>query len=95
LISKEVGYGIYGYPLHDQLAREFGKLVNVLWRESYKYVAPSSLKNTISRFAPRFSGYDQHDAQVCNIEPRVYLMCHFDDLVTAGSQNVKMLKMIC
>jgi hypothetical protein len=58
-------------PLHiasalcAQLAREFGKLVNVLWREQYKYVAPSSLKNTISRFAPRFAGYDQHDAQVC------------------------------
>jgi ubiquitin carboxyl-terminal hydrolase 4/11/15 len=45
------------------LAEEFAALVRQLWSTSQGTVAPRRFKYQVSRYAPQFSGYGQHDAQ--------------------------------
>lgn len=49
--------------MKGQLAEQFGKLVEAMWSGSYTTVSPRSLKTTIGKWAPQFSGYSQHDSQ--------------------------------
>ncbi|OQR99918.1 ubiquitin-specific protease, partial [Thraustotheca clavata] len=46
-----------------QLATEYGILLKELWFGTASSVTPSALKRSLSRYAPQFSGYQQHDAQ--------------------------------
>lgn len=41
----------------------YGNLVRVLWSGTEKSFAPLKLRWTIGKFAPRFNGCQQHDAQ--------------------------------
>lgn len=52
-------------PLGTQgaLAEAFAQLVRVMWSEQYTFVSPVTFREAITRFAPAFRGYDQHDAQ--------------------------------
>ncbi|PWN42529.1 hypothetical protein IE81DRAFT_313348 [Ceraceosorus guamensis] len=52
-------------PLGTQgaLAEAFAQLIRVMWSESYTFVSPVTFREAITRFAPAFRGYDQHDAQ--------------------------------
>lgn len=52
-------------PLGTQgaLAEAFAQLIRVLWSEQYTFVSPVTFREAITRFAPSFRGYDQHDAQ--------------------------------
>jgi len=45
--------------------REYANLIKRMWlsAESRSIVSPSSFKNTIGRFAPRFVGYSEQDSQ--------------------------------
>ncbi|KAF6001442.1 ubiquitin carboxyl-terminal hydrolase [Cyanidiococcus yangmingshanensis] len=45
------------------LAEEFAALIRQLWSTSQGTVAPRRFKYQVSRYAPQFSGYGQHDAQ--------------------------------
>eukprot|EP01087_Luapelamoeba_hula_P023258 TRINITY_DN8513_c0_g1_i1.p1 TRINITY_DN8513_c0_g1~~TRINITY_DN8513_c0_g1_i1.p1 ORF type:complete len:1313 (+),score=298.81 TRINITY_DN8513_c0_g1_i1:395-3940(+) len=45
------------------LADYFGSLVMELWSSQYRSVAPTNFKQVLGRFAPQFSGYQQHDSQ--------------------------------
>jgi ubiquitin carboxyl-terminal hydrolase 2/21 len=47
------------------LMREYANLINKMWTSSdgHSIVSPSSFKNTVGRFAPRFVGYAQQDSQ--------------------------------
>eukprot|EP01129_Flabellula_baltica_P001876 TRINITY_DN1177_c0_g1_i1.p1 TRINITY_DN1177_c0_g1~~TRINITY_DN1177_c0_g1_i1.p1 ORF type:complete len:1153 (+),score=294.55 TRINITY_DN1177_c0_g1_i1:62-3520(+) len=45
------------------LATQYGTLIKEMWDGSYKSIAPRSFKKVISKFAPQFSGMNQHDAQ--------------------------------
>ncbi|CAF2671104.1 unnamed protein product [Rotaria sp. Silwood2] len=47
------------------LMREYANLIRKMWTSSdgHSIVSPSSFKNTIGRFAPRFLGYAQQDSQ--------------------------------
>ncbi|CAF0989602.1 unnamed protein product [Adineta ricciae] len=47
------------------LMREYANLVRKMWTSSdgHSVVSPSSFKNTVGRFAPRFLGYAQQDSQ--------------------------------
>ena len=47
-----------------ELAVEFGELLRKLWSSGQNTVAPRSFKTKLGRFAPQFSGYNQHDSQV-------------------------------
>jgi ubiquitin carboxyl-terminal hydrolase 4/11/15 len=51
--------------MHGDLAEEYCRVVHELWSvgESYS-VHPDRFKRVIARFAPQFTGYAQHDAQV-------------------------------
>ena len=46
-----------------EIAEEFSFLVQALWKGSYKSVAPKDFKRILSKFAPQFSGTQQHDSQ--------------------------------
>ncbi|RHZ69017.1 hypothetical protein Glove_291g40 [Diversispora epigaea] len=45
------------------LVEAFAELIRVMWNDKYTFVSPISFKEAIGRFAPQFSGSDQHDSQ--------------------------------
>ncbi|KAL6962206.1 ubiquitin-specific protease [Sarracenia purpurea var. burkii] len=46
-----------------ELALAFGDLLRKLWAPGRTPVAPRPFKAKLARFAPQFSGYNQHDSQ--------------------------------
>ncbi|KAK8585998.1 hypothetical protein V6N13_130524 [Hibiscus sabdariffa] len=57
-INKENPLG-----MHGELALAFGDLLRKLWSSGRTAIAPRVFKGKLSRFAPQFSGYNQHDSQ--------------------------------
>ncbi|XP_024531592.1 putative ubiquitin carboxyl-terminal hydrolase 11 isoform X1 [Selaginella moellendorffii] len=51
-----------GVRSKGELAVAFGELIRKLWA-GREVVVPRPFKNKLSRFAPQFSGYNQHDSQ--------------------------------
>lgn len=49
--------------MHGELAVAFGELLRKLWSSGRNPVAPRVFKGKLARFAPQFSGYNQHDSQ--------------------------------
>ncbi|CAH1796752.1 unnamed protein product [Owenia fusiformis] len=49
--------------LKGALINAFVSLLNSIWKSGESYVVPTSLKAQIQKFAPRFGGYNQQDAQ--------------------------------
>ncbi|XP_008688193.1 ubiquitin carboxyl-terminal hydrolase 2 isoform X1 [Ursus maritimus] len=50
--------------VHTALMEEFAKLIQTIWTSSPNdVVSPSEFKTQIQRYAPRFVGYNQQDAQ--------------------------------
>lgn len=49
--------------MHGELAVAFGELLRKLWSSGQTSVAPRVFKGKLARFAPQFSGYNQHDSQ--------------------------------
>ncbi|MQM01055.1 hypothetical protein Taro_033807 [Colocasia esculenta] len=49
--------------MHGELAVAFGDLLRQLWSSGGMSVAPRLFKGKLARFAPQFSGYNQHDSQ--------------------------------
>lgn len=49
--------------MHGELAHAFGELLRKLWSPGRAPVAPRAFKGKLARFAPQFSGYNQHDSQ--------------------------------
>lgn len=48
-----------------ELALAFGELLRKLWDCDRTPLVPRMFKSTLARFAPQFSGFNQHDSQVC------------------------------
>lgn len=49
--------------LKGELAYSFGDLLRKLWALDRTPVAPRQFKGKLARFAPQFSGFNQHDSQ--------------------------------
>lgn len=49
--------------LHGELAIAFGDLLRKLWSSGRTSIPPRAFKGKLARFAPQFSGYNQHDSQ--------------------------------
>ncbi|XP_059640812.1 ubiquitin carboxyl-terminal hydrolase 9-like [Cornus florida] len=49
--------------MHGELAVAFGDLLRKLWSSGRVPIAPRAFKGKLARFAPQFSGYNQHDSQ--------------------------------
>ncbi|KAL1213003.1 putative ubiquitin carboxyl-terminal hydrolase 11 [Cardamine amara subsp. amara] len=49
--------------MRGELAIAFGELLRKLWSSGQNAVAPRAFKTKLARFAPQFSGYNQHDSQ--------------------------------
>lgn len=56
-----------------ELAVAFGELLRKLWSSGRTPIAPRQFKGKLARFAPQFSGYNQHDSQV-NIAILIYTL---------------------
>lgn len=46
-----------------EVAKAFGTLMERMWSGSNSSVTPREFKQTLSKFAPAFSGWQQHDSQ--------------------------------
>ncbi|XP_008800670.3 ubiquitin carboxyl-terminal hydrolase 9-like isoform X1 [Phoenix dactylifera] len=57
-INEENPLGMQG-----ELAIAFGELLRKLWSSGWTSIAPRAFKAKLARFAPQFSGYNQHDSQ--------------------------------
>lgn len=53
--------------MQGELAIAFGELLRKLWSSGQNTVAPRAFKTKLARFAPQFSGYNQHDSQVSHV----------------------------
>uniref|UniRef100_A0A7N0U8U8 Ubiquitinyl hydrolase 1 n=1 Tax=Kalanchoe fedtschenkoi TaxID=63787 RepID=A0A7N0U8U8_KALFE len=51
------------FGMVGELALAFGELLRKLWAPGRAPVAPRAFKQKLARFAPQFSGYNQHDSQ--------------------------------
>ncbi|XP_022958477.1 ubiquitin carboxyl-terminal hydrolase 9-like isoform X2 [Cucurbita moschata] len=49
--------------MHGVFALAFGELLRKLWLPGQSSIAPRAFKGNLARFAPQFSGYNQHDSQ--------------------------------
>ncbi|XP_022722128.1 ubiquitin carboxyl-terminal hydrolase 9-like isoform X2 [Durio zibethinus] len=49
--------------MHGELALAFGELLRKSWSSGRTAIAPRVFKGKLARFAPQFSGYNQHDSQ--------------------------------
>ncbi|XP_030511259.1 ubiquitin carboxyl-terminal hydrolase 8-like isoform X2 [Rhodamnia argentea] len=49
--------------MQGELALAFGELSRKLWSPGTNPVAPRAFKSKLAKFAPQFSGYNQHDSQ--------------------------------
>lgn len=58
---------VYSMLLQGELALAFGELLRKLWSSGQTTIAPRAFKGKLARFAPQFSGYNQHDSQVSTI----------------------------
>jgi len=50
--------------MQGELALAFGDLLRKLWSSGRTAIPPRAFKSKLARFAPQFSGYNQHDSQV-------------------------------
>ncbi|XP_026448534.1 ubiquitin carboxyl-terminal hydrolase 5-like isoform X1 [Papaver somniferum] len=57
-INKNNPLGMVG-----ELALAFGELLRKLWAPGRTPISPRPFKSKLARFAPQFSGYNQHDSQ--------------------------------
>eukprot|EP00057_Strongylocentrotus_purpuratus_P021281 XP_011675755.1 PREDICTED: ubiquitin carboxyl-terminal hydrolase 4 isoform X2 [Strongylocentrotus purpuratus] len=55
----------YNNPLgmHGEIAKAYADLVQHVWSGQNSYLIPRNFKMQVGRFAPQFSGYQQHDSQ--------------------------------
>lgn len=60
--------------MQGEIALAFGDLLRKLWLPGRTPVPPRTFKSKLARFAPQFSGYNQHDSQVSNIIFSVLLL---------------------
>lgn len=58
-----------------EIASAFGDLLRKLWAPGASPVAPRIFKSKLARFAPQFSGFNQHDSQVSAFGP--FFLCLF------------------
>ncbi|ELT99007.1 hypothetical protein CAPTEDRAFT_129894 [Capitella teleta] len=49
--------------MKGHIAQRYGELIKDLWSGTAKSIAPLKLRWTIGKYAPRFNGFQQHDAQ--------------------------------
>ena len=47
-----------------ELTVAFANLASEMWGEAARVIAPAKFKSKLSRFAPQFNGFRQHDSQV-------------------------------
>lgn len=65
--------------VQGELALAFGELLRKLWSSGRTTIPPRAFKGKLARFAPQFSGYNQHDSQVSSSKCQTFsfLQCSF------------------
>ena len=59
------GHFIDVTSFQGEIALAFGDLLRKLWAPGATPVAPRIFKSKLARFAPQFSGFNQHDIGIC------------------------------
>jgi hypothetical protein len=77
-----------------EIASAFGDLLRKLWAPGASPVAPRIFKSKLARFAPQFSGFNQHDSQVSASSP-FFVGLTFLDLQGPCSMHPYILYTIC
>ena len=54
-----------------ELAYSFGDLLRKIWAIDGTSYSPRQFKARLARFAPQFSGFNQHDSQVSKLDPTI------------------------
>ncbi|XP_049846278.1 ubiquitin carboxyl-terminal hydrolase 4-like isoform X2 [Schistocerca gregaria] len=49
--------------MRGEIAVAFGDLIKTIWSGHNAYTVPHNFKHQVGKFAPQFSGYQQHDSQ--------------------------------
>ncbi|CAN0923377.1 Ubiquitin carboxyl-terminal hydrolase 8 [Linum grandiflorum] len=49
--------------MNGEIALAFGELIRKIWAPGASAVTPGTFKSKLGRFAPQFSGFNQHDSQ--------------------------------
>ncbi|XP_069693943.1 ubiquitin carboxyl-terminal hydrolase 15-like isoform X2 [Periplaneta americana] len=49
--------------MSGEIAKAFGELIQTMWSGRHSYTMPHNFKLQVGRYAPQFSGYQQHDSQ--------------------------------
>ena len=49
--------------MQGAIAEAFGAVLKYVWNPRFSVYAPREFKVQLQRFAPQFSGYQQHDSQ--------------------------------
>ena len=49
--------------MKGDVAQAYGELITNMWSGRTNYYAPKTLKQSVARYAPQFSGYNQQDSQ--------------------------------
>ncbi|XP_072175057.1 ubiquitin carboxyl-terminal hydrolase 4-like [Diadema setosum] len=49
--------------MHGEIAKAYADLIKQIWSGHHTYTVPRNFKMQVGRFAPQFSGYQQHDSQ--------------------------------
>ncbi|KAK4764233.1 hypothetical protein SAY87_013671 [Trapa incisa] len=60
--TKEINHG-NPLGMDGEIALAFGDLLRKLWEPGAAPLAPKTFKMKLARFAPQFSGFNQHDSQ--------------------------------
>ena len=50
--------------VQGKLSKEFASLLSLIWNGEYLSIQPIEFKSVLMRYAPQFSDFRQHDAQV-------------------------------
>ena len=77
--------------MQGELAVAFAELLRKLWSAGRTSVPPRAFKSKLSRFAPQFSGYNQHDSQVRGTQN--VLILHMFMLFQLG--RIKHIYLVC
>lgn len=71
--------------MQGELATAVGELLRKLWSYGKNAVAPRFFKTELARFAPQFSGYNQHDCQVKSCTLKLITKRKIDCLTNVNS----------
>lgn len=77
VMYSSILFSWYMLLCQGEIALAFGDLLRKLWAPGASPVSPRIFKSKLARFAPQFSGFNQHDSQVSVFGPFILFLLTF------------------